>query len=47
MAWETDTALLVFDKKSGQVARCRVGSNQTEPVGRVDEEWSPVPRYGI
>jgi hypothetical protein len=47
LAWETDTAFLVFDKRSSQVVRCRVGSDQTELVGHTDTGWSPVPRYGI
>jgi len=47
LAWETDVAFLVFDKRTGQVVRCRVGSNQSEPLGQVDSEWSPVPRYGL
>jgi hypothetical protein len=47
MAWESDSAFLVFDKRSGQVVRCRVGSNQTEPVGHVDDGWSVIARYGI
>jgi len=46
LAWESDTAFLVLDKRSSQVVRCRVGSNQTESVGHVDQEWSVVPRYG-
>ena len=46
LAWDTDTEFLAFDKKSSTVVRCRVGSNRTDSLGPIDDQWLPVPRYG-
>jgi len=46
LAWESDVAIIAYDKRSGQVVRCVVGSTTALPLGRFDSEWSLVPRYG-
>jgi hypothetical protein len=47
LAWESDIAIIAYDKRTGQVVRCVVGSTTVVPLGRFDSEWSLVPRYGI
>jgi hypothetical protein len=47
LLWETDTTLIAFDKRAQQLARCTVGSDQTELLGPLGDEWSLVSRYGI
>jgi hypothetical protein len=49
LMWETNTTFIAFDKQSQRLARCTVGSDQPELLGRIGQaaDWSLVPRYGI